>query len=1172
MKTKILILEHDDTDIELIQHELKKGGVNYTPKIVRTGNEYEKALHDFKPDIILSNYILPSFGGIIAFELKEKLAPQTPFIFVTESIGEEKAIELIKNGVTDLVLKENLSTLIDKVNCALTAAKQTLLNQSKKKRTEELCKDEAKFKALFENSIDGILLTVTDGQILAANPAACEIFQKTEQEIIDAGRYGIADNSDPRLEPMIKELQRTGRVTGELTLIHKDGTKFPAELTSAVYKDSNGEERTSMIIRDITKHKQAAEKISNTTNFLQQALNDLNKTLDFSLDLILSYNEDGKIVRINKASELILGYQAEELIGQKYLNYIFHDDVKDAINADIDIRSGMQLTMFENRFIQKNGSVVSLLWSAVWDDESKLSYYIGKDTTEKKNLEKAFEIERQRCYDLYSQAPSCIGVLKGANHVYELANELYLQLINKKNIIGKTIKEVLPELESQGIFKFLDIVYQTGETFSANEMLVKFDPHGNGKLVDTYLNFIYQAHRDTDNNIDGILFFVNDVTEQVLSRKKIEESLMRYTSLIEQASDAISIIDPFSKIIEVNQYACDKLGYSKEEFIALSIDDLFLKEDLMANPLKKDELKKEKIIRSERRFKRKDNTLIEVELSAKIMEDGNTILIARDITEQNQAQHALKESEKKYRLLFENNPMPMWVIDSNTFRFLDVNEMAILQYGYSREEFLSMTALDIRPEEDKERFRRQANKSFESNGAINSEQIWNHRKKDGTIIVVEIVGQEIIFEGSSARLILSSNISERKIAEDSLLQSESRLKEAQTIAHFGSWELNLKTGIFLWSDEKCYIYGLSPEDNKHSYSSMLSFIHPDDINQVMTTILNESQGTLCNIVLNYRIVLKDGTIKHIASESKFEFDQNGKPIKLFGISNDVTEIKLAKLQLEQQNKELAYQNFEKESRANELLIANRELAFQNSEKEDRANELIITNRDLIKTNIELDRFVYSVSHDLRSPLTSILGLISFIEEESEEADTLEHANMIRNSINRLDEFIKKILSYSRNNRTGLEIEQIPLQKTVIDIAHSLQSMKEGKGINFIIDIEEQQPFHSDKLRFNTILVNLISNAIKYHKDEKSNRYIKIVGQSDHEILQITIEDNGIGIAPAYHSKIFEMFFRLSGTKDGSGIGLYIVKDTLGVLQGTIKIHSEEGVGTAFTITLKNLKK
>jgi signal transduction histidine kinase len=106
---------------------------------------------------------------------------------------------------------------------------------------------------------------------------------------------------------------------------------------------------------------------------------------------------------------------------------------------------------------------------------------------------------------------------------------------------------------------------------------------------------------------------------------------------------------------------------------------------------------------------------------------------------------------------------------------------------------------------------------------------------------------------------------------------------------------------------------------------------------------------------------------------------------------------------------------------------------------------------------------------------------------------------------------------------------------------------------------------------NTLLENLISNAIKYHKINQTDSFIKIIGQSDQNKLLLSIIDNGIGIAPEHHKKIFDMFFRLSGNKNGSGIGLYIVKDTVQILGGSIQVHSEEGKGTTFNIILKNLK-
>ena len=205
----------------------------------------------------------------------------------------------------------------------------------------------------------------------------------------------------------------------------------------------------------------------------------------------------------------------------------------------------------------------------VLNDRGEVEYIIHSvvDITEKKVLEKAYEIEQQRFLDLYSQAPSCMGILKGPNHVYELANPLYLQLIDKTDIIGKSVKEVLPELEAQGIFEFLDTVYNTGITFSANEMLVQFDFAGNGELVDTYLNFIYQAHRDSQGQIDGILFFAIDVTEQVLSRNKIELSENRFKTLIQEGSDLISIVDKSRQYKYLSPAYTTVLGINYDELI-----------------------------------------------------------------------------------------------------------------------------------------------------------------------------------------------------------------------------------------------------------------------------------------------------------------------------------------------------------------------------------------------------------------------------------------------------------------------------------------------------------------------------------------------------------------------------------------------------------------------------
>lgn len=232
-------------------------------------------------------------------------------------------------------------------------------------------------------------------------------------------------------------------------------------------------------------------------------------------------------------------------------------------------------------------------------------------------------------------------------------------------------------------------------------------------------------------------------------------------------------------------------------------------------------------------------------------------------------------------------------------------------------------------------------------------------------------------------------------------------------------------------------------------------------------------------------------------------------------------------------------------------------------------ELEKQNRELIKTNFELDRFVYSVSHDLRSPLTSILGLVNFIEEESQEDETLLHAAMIRNGINRLDSFIKNILSYSRNNRIDLEITQIPVTKTIQQTIASLRNIRNALNIDFRVAIDERNDFYSDRQGFQTIMENLISNAIKFHNRAAADRYISVTGHVAADQLELTVEDNGIGIEAEHLERIFEMFFRATAHIDGSGIGLYIVREIVTKLEGTITVTSEPGKGTQFHIRLKN---
>lgn len=236
--------------------------------------------------------------------------------------------------------------------------------------------------------------------------------------------------------------------------------------------------------------------------------------------------------------------------------------------------------------------------------------------------------------------------------------------------------------------------------------------------------------------------------------------------------------------------------------------------------------------------------------------------------------------------------------------------------------------------------------------------------------------------------------------------------------------------------------------------------------------------------------------------------------------------------------------------------------------------LLEQNKLLTKINKELDSFVYSASHDLRAPLKSVLGLVRLAQNDNKEGNyemLNECLQMIEQSICKLDLTIKEIINYSRNTRTDIYREKIDLKLLVEEIFENLQYMDSGKNIIKEIEIDDEVPFISDLDRLKIIFSNIISNSIKYCDPVKERSFIAVKIKVSITKVLITISDNGIGIGKEFINKIFNMFYRGTEKSDGSGLGLYIVKETLEKLHGSIEVHSEINKGSTFTIKLPNYK-
>jgi len=238
-------------------------------------------------------------------------------------------------------------------------------------------------------------------------------------------------------------------------------------------------------------------------------------------------------------------------------------------------------------------------------------------------------------------------------------------------------------------------------------------------------------------------------------------------------------------------------------------------------------------------------------------------------------------------------------------------------------------------------------------------------------------------------------------------------------------------------------------------------------------------------------------------------------------------------------------------------------------KQHAAEQLEEQNRHLLKINHELDSFVYSVSHDLRAPLMSILGLINLTQYENDLDVIRDYHKKIVSTISKLDETLKEILDYSRNSRQELVLDRVNVNAAIFDNLEKLRYMPGFESVKVTIGIKNTTILITDRYRLTVILNNLISNAIKYQDKTRDNSFLKINGHVRQSVFELTFEDNGIGIDQSVVPRIFDMFFRATEYSEGSGLGLYIVKEAVEKLHGTISVNTAPGVGTKFTIEIPN---
>jgi PAS domain S-box-containing protein len=383
------------------------------------------------------------------------------------------------------------------------------------------------------------------------------------------------------------------------------------------------------------------------------------------------------------------------------------------------------------------------------------------------------------------------------------------------------------------------------------------------------------------------------VQERLNAQDRLRASEERLRLIIEHMPVLAFAISPLGRVVFWNREAQRVTGYSLEEISGpTGLETLLPDPAYRATVLTEWSSPPSRVRDFEWSIRCKDGTTRTISWSS-IAEQypipgWMTWGIAVDITERKMAEEMVRQSEERYRLLFESSPQPMWVYDTTTLRFLDVNAAAVREYGYTREEFSLLRLTDIRPEQEVPDFL-DAVAAASARGASDS-GVWRHRRKNGEVIEVHISSHAVPFVGENARLVLVTDVTERNRAMAALRESRAMLEQAQAVAHVGSWVSGVgPDALLLWSRETCRIFGVPEQDGyRAGVAEFFEFVHPDDRAAVRGAVEAAlAKGTPYSV--DHRIVRRDGSVRWVHEQAEIELDAQARPVRLVGIVQDITD-------------------------------------------------------------------------------------------------------------------------------------------------------------------------------------------------------------------------------------------------------------------------------------------
>jgi PAS domain S-box-containing protein len=671
-------------------------------------------------------------------------------------------------------------------------------------------------------------------------------------------------------------------------------------------------------------------------------------------------------------------------------------------------------------------------------------------------------------------------------------------------------------------------------------------------------NFSERAHiPDAGDEINRLADSLNLMLDALARNEEQSRTSLLYTrSLIEASLDPLVTISLEGKITDVNKATEKVTGSSRVELAGTDFSDYFV-DPGKARKGYQQVLQKGFVADYPLQIRHRDGHVTDVLYNASVYHDnaGKVLGIfaaARDVTALNKAEHERMQLSLQNRLILDSAGEGIYGLDINgvcTF----INPAALKLLGFSAEELLAKrshhmfhhTRPDGRPYPEEECPVQTAYRQGEVHRGI--DLYW---RKDGSSFSVEFISTPILEAGrTTGAVVMFSDITVRKQAEEELRRSEQGLSEAQRMAHLGNWELDLVSDELIWSDEIFRIFEIDKDKFAATYEAFLNAIHPEDRDRV-NNAYTESLKNKKPYEIEHRLQMPDGRIKYVNEKCETYFGEDGKPLRSIGTVHDITERKLVEDELRRYKDHLE------------------------EEIQQRTADLVLARNAADTANLAKSVFLANMSHELRTPLNAILGFSSLMSKDPLlQPEQHENLNIINRSGEHLLVLINDVLEMSKIEAGRVELENSPfdLGGMVRDVSDMMHVRAKEKGLQLLVEQSSQVPRYiiGDEARLRQVLINLVGNAVKFTQQGGVTLRFGVKPDAEQQHLLIEVEDSGIGIKPEDQQRIFEPFVQLGedATQKGTGLGLPLARQYAQLMGGKIEVDSMPGKGSVFRVEL-----